>query len=149
MRQPNRVLQKDISMTTLSKKQQAALASIALEGLVRKYRKEQPHLTAAQAFTKVYEDPANSVLRRAERNASYQAIGFDKELSVPVHESSAAESGAAYAFCMKAAERMHAIDPSKTVAGHFTKIFAANDGVGLELRKSDRRERRLPEPMGE
>jgi hypothetical protein len=134
-------------MTTLTQRAQGMIAQIALDGLARQIRKSEPHLTKEQAFVKAYTDPKNAPLRRAERNASYQDIGFDKELSVPVRESSPAESGAAYSFAMKAAERLHKIDPSKSISQHFVKIWE-HEQAGEVLRKSDRRERRLPGPFG-
>jgi hypothetical protein len=48
-------------------------------------------------------------------------------------------------ICVSAA---HAKDPSKNISQYFAKIFAANDGVGYELRKQDRYERGLPFALG-
>lgn len=60
-----------IEATDIIIKAAAGLADIALESLARNLRKEHPKLTPEQAFAKVYEDPANIGLRKAERAGAY------------------------------------------------------------------------------
>jgi hypothetical protein len=51
-----------------------ALAQVALEGAAVALRKREPHLTAEQAFSRVYQDPAYSVAAKAEREDSRRRI---------------------------------------------------------------------------
>jgi hypothetical protein len=131
-------------MTDLTKREQGTLASIALEGLTRKYHKANPGLTKAQAYTAVYEAPENINLRAAERNSFYEGAGINKEYIEPIAKSSPAEEGYAFAYAMKLAKAAHDRDPSKSVAKHFTKLWE-DPRIGEILRRHDRSERRLPE----
>ena len=49
-----------------------ALAMIALEGAAEALRKSNPSLTREQAFSRVYQDPANRIAAMAERQAARQ-----------------------------------------------------------------------------
>jgi hypothetical protein len=46
-------------------------------------RKSEPGLTSAQAFTKVYTDPANIALAQQERNEARPASGANTSYPMP------------------------------------------------------------------
>jgi hypothetical protein len=46
-----------------------------LKELAAEIRRQNPFLTPEQAFARVYSDPANRELRRAERFAAYSRMG--------------------------------------------------------------------------
>ena len=59
----------DLSMKNIDT---GALAMIALEGTAEALRKSNPSLTREQAFSRVYQDPANRIAAMAERQAARQ-----------------------------------------------------------------------------
>jgi hypothetical protein len=103
-------------------------------------RKREPHLTKEQAFAKVYTDPANVDLRRAERNFAYGAIGYGYRYEEPARKTiSPAESGVAYQAIMKMAAAAHKKDPGKTIEQHFAAIYSSDES----LRRLDISERNV------
>ena len=54
-----------------SSKPRPAWPTLLSKASARNLRKEHPKLTPEQAFAKVYEDPANIGLRKAERAGAY------------------------------------------------------------------------------
>jgi hypothetical protein len=65
----------------LNKRACGEVAMTVLRGLAEQLRKNNPRLTKEQAFTLAYKAPENAVLRRAGRNASYDAIGYAREFA--------------------------------------------------------------------
>ena len=61
----------DLSMKNIDT---GALAMIALEGAAEALRKSNPSLTREQAFSRVYQDPANRIAAAAERQAARQRL---------------------------------------------------------------------------
>jgi ribosomal protein L20A (L18A) len=102
-----------------------------LDALAVDLRKSQPHLTHAQAFEKVYTDPANRDLAKRERIESNALNVFAVEKS----------SGAYDELISKAAE-LRKREPSLTEAQAFERIYT--DPANRDLVKRERQESAPP-----
>ena len=114
----------DLSMKNIDT---GALAMIALEGAAEALRKSNPSLTREQAFSRVYQDPANRIAAMAERQAARQRFaehaassytGDNLEKRVLVTQRDAALD----ALKAKAAELRKA-NPELTELQAFAKVY--------------------------
>ena len=103
-----------------------------LELEARELRKLHPELTEAQAFAKVYTDPANIDLRRAEREKNGFIKYVDESEDAPIEIS---KSEAMAALNVKAAE-LRKVRPELTEAQAFTKVYT--DPANIKLAKAER-----------
>ena len=110
------------------------IAEKILELEAKELRKLHPHLTEAQAFAKVYSDPANVDLRKAERQAN-GFVRYDVEHDDLPVEISKAE--AMSALTAKAKE-LRKSQPELTEAQAFTKVYKANPDLANAERRASR-----------
>ena len=99
------------------------IAEKIIELEAKELRKLQPHLTEAQAFAKVYSDPANVDLRKAERQEN-GFVRYDVE-----HEDSPVEISKAEAMSALTAKatELRKSQPELTEAQAFTKVYTASN----------------------
>lgn len=94
-------------------------------------------MSEAQAFAKVYTDPANIDLRRAEREAN-GFVHYDVEQEVsPISDPAIAKSDAMSKLNAKAAE-LRKSNPALTEAASFAKAFALNPDLAKAERRASR-----------
>jgi len=110
-----------------------ALAMLALNGLAKAMRDERPDLSEAQAFAKVYSDPANRELASIERGANRIA-------SAPVTDirTAIAKRDNAMATLQAKAAELRKAQPELSEAQAFAKIYRANPSLAAQERTAAR-----------
>jgi hypothetical protein len=114
------------------------LADLALDAMAHNLKCEQPHLTKEQCFAKVYEDPANILLRKAERTAAYAKLDgstIGKGLA-PVATESIAKHDAAMGKLNAKADELRKVMPNLTREQAFAKVYG--DPANRELATAER-----------
>ena len=130
----------DLSMKNIDT---GALAMIALEGAAEALRKSNPSLTREQAFSRVYQDPANRIAAAAERQAARQRLAGGAAsrdtYRGDVDEFIAKRDNALGALKVKAAELRKA-SPELSESQAFAKAYTdpANRALAAAERQASR-----------
>jgi hypothetical protein len=118
-----------------------AVAEVLLQGQAERLRKEQPNLSPAQAYARVYEAPENVELRRAERMKN----GFsDYAKREPTDISEAGQFDftkvdpelQAYDMFQEMANELRKAQPHLTKEQAFSRVYS--DPANAELRRAER-----------
>ena len=96
-----------------------------LETKARELQKRERNLTEAQAFEKVYSDPANAELAKLER------AGNRPRTDVSVRQPENPSTGAAYHALAAKAELLRKSQPHLTPDMAFSKVYQAPENAEL------------------
>jgi hypothetical protein len=110
------------------------LALAALEGMAAALRKTHPELSKEQAFSKVYQDPSNAELQRAERGGAIQKF-YPPVASLEPAVSYGNSNDTGLAALKKLAAELRQRLPFLTVEQAFAKVYADPDNHELAERE--------------